>query len=121
MPDLRGRVLQEQDTAHTVGQLIDAGLPNITGGVRWMFMGYTHGNADHSSGNRNYGAMHFGNTLEQSMWGQGTVGETAGTNIPHNWAKGIFIDASKSNSIYGKSSTVQPHAYAIRHLIRARP
>ena len=68
---------------------MDAGLPNITG--NFTFNG---GNAKSA-----VGAFSFSNTGD-SGWG-----DTWGQNKPT-----ISFDASKSNSLYGNSNTVQPAA-----------
>ena len=66
-------------------QTVAAGLPNITGRV-------SVSNAWFSS---DQGALY------RSGSGQG-CGDTAANGV------GVYIDASRSNSIYGNSSTVQP-------------
>ena len=68
---------------------IAAGLPNITGGFR----GLNSGTAS--------GAFQFGNTVT-------TDWITGGGNL-----REVSFDASRSNSIYGASSTVQPPAYVV--------
>ena len=42
------------------------------------------------------------------------------TTIKQNVEVGISIDASKSNLIYGNSSTVQPKSLTVRYIIRAK-
>lgn len=75
---------------------ISAGLPNITGSltnqhVRSFISGsYTNDSALYRGGNQN---GYTGNYYES----------TAG--------QGLYFDASRSNSIYGNSNTVQPPAY----------
>ena len=100
MPDLRGRVLQERDATHAVGVAIGAGLPNIIGSF-----GTNTGALRRFSGAL-YGINYQGNESQ----GQGGGGNTT-----------AVFDASRFNSIYGNSSTVQPPAYAVRYLIRALP
>ena len=104
VPDLQGRVLQEQDTAHAVGQQIEAGLPNITGrvdGHEMFHNGWCWSDP---------GALFCAKSTSSYS--------ASGTGGP---AMAIGIDASKSNTIYGSSDTVQPLAYAVRYLIRALP
>lgn len=68
---------------------LEAGLPNITG---------QHGGAD-TNGRNSSGAFYDkGNSASGSGSGSG-------------WSVGF--DASRSNAIYGKSSTVQPPAYRV--------
>ena len=88
------RVLQGCSTG--AGSTIEAGLPNITGAIG----GHAIPNFEESSES---GALYridiggeFGNTSK------------SGFN-----RFGIGLDASKSNSIYGKSSTVQPAALKV--------
>lgn len=86
-----GRVLQGADSGHSAGTTIEAGLPNITGDFK------TTQWADINSGAfiRDYTA---GNFVAQ------------GSNYPD---VGVNFDASRSSSIYGNSSTVQPPAYCV--------
>lgn len=84
----KGRVLQGANT-ETPGTTKEAGLPNITGhGLR--------GGQDGSGG----GAIYKGST-----------GLSNANSGPYGADYGF--DASKSNSIYGKSNTVQPPAYIV--------
>lgn len=87
--------LQTADTSHGAGTTIDAGLPNITGSFygdmvsRDMSVTAT-------------GAFRFGG-------GKGNF--NLGTT--YNLNNGFTFDASRSSAIYGKSTTVQPPAYAL--------
>lgn len=84
----KGRVLQGANT-ETPGTTKEAGLPNITGhGLR--------GGQDGSGG----GAIY-----------KGSIGLSNANSGPYGADYGF--DASKSNSIYGKSNTVQPPAYIV--------
>lgn len=71
---------------------IDAGLPNITGRV----------DLSGAHVNNSSGAL----TGSGSRVNRDDILDTAGTYI-------LSLDASKSNAIYGKSSTVQPPAYVV--------
>lgn len=87
--------LQTADTTHGAGTTIDAGLPNITG----SFYG------DMVSRDLSVtatGAFHFG----------GGKGNFSPGNA-YNLNNGFTFDASRSSAIYGKSTTVQPPAYAL--------
>lgn len=75
---------------------IGAGLPNITGDAKIVSM---------SSSSSDFS----GAVVEKSKWNTALRGGGAGDN----WGSNIEIDASKSNNIYGKSSTVQPPAYVV--------
>lgn len=99
LPDLRDRVLW--GSASGAGTGVEAGLPNITGEhISSVPMGLWHG-ADGTW----CGALVRGSIT--------TV--TAPLSTSENHAdpaqyRSFGIDASKSNSIYGNSSTVQPPA-----------
>lgn len=69
---------------------IDAGLPNITGAV---------GGVDRVGGGQS-GAFYLGSN--------NASGATTSNNVPN-----IEFDASRSNAIYGNSTTVQPPAYRV--------
>lgn len=88
-----------EGTENDVGKTIEAGLPNITGS--W----------NHSSGynsyTRNNGAITCNPSYSPAS-GQGTGWEN----------EYISFDASRSNSIYGKSNTVQPPAVKMLFIIK---
>ena len=94
-----GRVLQGADDTHAAGSTIEAGLPNIKGKI------------DH-----NYGETK--NVLS------GVFASTAGSTkiLREEWTEGndvaISFDASRSNSVYGKSNTVQPPAFVVNIWVR---
>lgn len=90
----QGRVLQGGTDGQIAGKTIEAGLPNIIGRV----YSFTAGGAGQSSG-----------ALIQS-WIESK--NAPGGSPGNNWAS-ISMDASKSNSIYGGSKTVQPPAYLV--------
>ncbi len=78
---------------------ISAGLPNITGAFNQQcLMNWTDTYAR--------GALYQG-TVDNQQRPQNAGGTDGGNNLT------IAFDASKSNSIYGKSSTVQPPAYRV--------
>ena len=79
------------------GVKIEAGLPNITG---------SFGIGD-SSGTTTSGVFY---TIASSRWNEG--GGKAGSN------PNVGFDASRSSSIYGKSSTVQPSSQVVQICIR---
>ena len=91
--------LQTADASHGAGTSIAAGLPNITGQVTSDDKDYYWGAGTTASGafvNAHNGGSRIGTT----SW-SGTRGN------------GFTFDASRSNAIYGKSTTVQPPAYAL--------
>ena len=76
------------------GAMVEAGLPNITGtlsSVMGSFYAYP-------SGNGAFSVEGIGRSLENGS--SGNYGD-------------ISFDASKSNAIYGRSTTVQPAAYYV--------
>lgn len=87
-----GRVLWGADDIHKAGTEIEAGLPNITGGI------VINGDVNTA---RITGAFY----PEPNRSERG-ANENESGRIVH-------FDASKSNSIYGASDTVQPPAYVV--------
>lgn len=92
----QGRCLWGADDAHPAGSGIEPGLPNITGTF----------NAVESSDMVSTGAFYIA--------GKGYKG--AGKSDWDNLLYGF--NASRSNSLYGKSSTVQPPALAVNIWVR---
>lgn len=99
VPDYRNRFLEGSTSPN---QVIEAGLPNITGYIPhdWLSMG--DGNPA--------GAFYRTGILGGSTSRQGAK--------RGDWFRYMF-DASRSSSIYGRSTTVQPPATTVRWLIRA--
>lgn len=88
------RVLMGASSTHAAGTTVKAGLPNITGtlsDVMGSFYAYP-------SGSGAFSVKGIGRSLENGSSG--------------NYGN-ISFDASKSNAIYGRSSTVQPAAYYV--------
>lgn len=103
VPDYRNRFLEGSTTPRTV---LEAGLPDISG---------TFGNHGHDQdgdngrgGKRTSGAF----KIIQS-WCRPSAGRDS------NNGNTVLFQASLSNSIYGRSSTVQPPAVTVRYLIKA--
>ena len=88
------RVLMGASSAHAAGTTVEAGLPNITGTLSDI-MGTIWASP---SGSGAFSGKYIGRSLENGSSG--------------NYGN-IFFDASKSNAIYGRSSTVQPAAYYV--------
>ena len=97
----QGRTLFGADSSHNPGDLIEAGLPNITGTLE---------------ANTNYsGSPYAGTSFSGAFYGitmSGTNYYLNGRSTGSGWLNTGF-DASKSNSIYGKSNTVQPPALVV--------
>ncbi len=87
-----GRVLMGVDSSHGAGSTAEAGLPNITGQIKRVISDY---------------ASAYGGALYQA--GTDSGGFSGGS---YNWGN-LAFDASLSNSIYGRSTTVQPPAYYV--------
>ena len=100
-----GRVLQGADDTHTAGTTIEAGLPNITG--TWT----STWNRDVRGFNNLTCDGAFYRVTDTSKPGRIMAEEGHANNSTHNGYP--CFDASKSNAIYGKSSTVQPPALAV--------
>ena len=90
------RVLMGVSSSHGAGSTVSAGLPNITGVLKDLFVS---GHFNQSTGvfKRSY-CSSFSQQTNNSDW--------------LGWAEAQFY-ASDSNSIYGNASTVQPAAYYV--------
>ena len=88
------RVLMGASSTHAAGTTVKAGLPNITGTLSDV-MGSFY---DYPSGSGAFSVKGIGRSLENGSSG--------------NYGN-ISFDASKSNAIYGRSTTVQPAAYYV--------
>ncbi|RKJ78798.1 phage tail protein [Pyramidobacter sp. CG50-2] len=95
LPDARWRAPWGSDSLH-VGTYYSAGLPNITGSASWIVAG----GYSSPSGALLWRTPHFNHRALLST-------ETADSNAD------LEFDASKSNSIYGGSNTVQPPALCL--------
>lgn len=89
----QNRVLMGAGSSHAAGTTVQAGLPNITG----SFVANVHYRSNEVSG-----AFTTGDRITS----------TGANNGDANVYK-FSLDASKSNAIYGASSTVQPAAYYV--------
>lgn len=92
------RSIQGSSTNHAAGTTIEAGLPNITG---YMTNGSHSLNVGNGTG-----------SADSALYAPGTKkGATVAGNSGTDWIGDIGFDASRSNSIYGASNTVQPAVY----------
>ena len=96
------RVLMGASSSHKAGTTVNAGLPNITGSLTETKVG-TSPFRGSKAGLSKSGALKF--TEINTPWG--------GYNGMDGSAYNIEFDASSSNLIYGRSSTVQPAAYYV--------
>ena len=103
LPDLRDRFLEGAGT-NAIGRYLSAGLPNITGDSNVAAYWYTR-------------AVTTGCFTPSPEWDANTTFSSLPKNGT-NSAKIIWFDASKSNTTYGKSSTVQPQSTVVQYLIK---
>lgn len=110
LPDLRDRFLQGNSTA---GTIVEAGLPNITGIMDNRMETDCIEPLSYADDIRFTGAIY--NISVTEGFNTSIVQNTGG-----NWGiRAWGFDASKSNPIYGASTTVQPPAYTVRYYIKA--
>lgn len=89
----QNRVLMGASYAHAAGTTVEAGLPNITG----SFVANVH-------------------YMSHEVSGAFTAGDRITSTGANNGDANVYkfsLDASKSNAVYGRSSTVQPAAYYV--------
>ena len=106
-----GRFLEGGTNA---GQLKGAGLPNITGGVRGLLL------ADRGEGTFKDAFIYGGidNPNDGNADGTNGNGDAAGYTTSSSGKLISFkFDASRSNSIYGSSDTVQPKSYVVKYYV----
>jgi len=107
-PDLRGHFLEGATTG--IGTKRKAGLPNITGSFGYQDE-YVVDVSNRSNPRRWTGALYRG---QKAPWRDGRGGGES-----DDWYEYGF-DASKSNAIYGKSSTVQPASYLVYFIMKKK-
>ena len=101
----QNRVLMGASYAHAAGTTVEAGLPNITGSV-----------VPKLANIYNLFISESGATMTGAFYNTGvfsSYGCADATNVTNSVPKDLYFDASRSNSIYGRSSTVQPAAYYV--------
>lgn len=96
------RVLMGRSSSHAAGSTVDAGLPNITGSA--------YGDVQ-QSGASVYWSGSGAIQTSQDSGGSGIVMYKVADYGNHRSI--LKFNASKSNSIYGRSGTVQPAAYYV--------
>ena len=107
VPSLRCWVKGANGTVTEVGSYLEAGLPNITGTARFPM------------------AMQNSALVEGNNYGTGSINAIAtantypaGTGSAYKTVN-LSIDASKSSSIYGNATTVQPESIVGMWLVKA--
>ena len=98
------RVLMGASYAHAAGTTVKAGLPNITGSVVPKLENIYNSFISES-----------GATMTGAFYNTGVFSSYGGADatVTNSVPKDLYFDASRSNSIYGRSSTVQPAAYYV--------
>ncbi len=100
LPKITGIIEGTTDVV-ALGDLVEAGLPNITGTLNWLASSSA---GRYSSATQAFSKSTISNTKD---FGNGTY-STRGT---------VNFDASDSNSIYGNSTTVQPQTIKVLYYI----
>jgi microcystin-dependent protein len=108
LPDMRDR-FAEGAGSHAVGTYLEAGLPNITGVIR----------------NRVYGEGQV-QLVSSGCFGSDTsslmtkiLNQSGSTVVDSNpLSNSALFDASRSSSIYGNSTTVQPKSLIFNYVIK---
>ena len=103
VPNCSGKFLQ-MDTSKTIGQNIEAGLPNITGQFPTVRKGKNSAIIEWPNG-----AFYNIGTASGNFYSQGGADD---------WVMAVDFQASRSSSIYGKSNTVQPSAIIVNYFIK---
>lgn len=94
---LTGRyVLQCSDDNHKAGTTVEAGLPNITGKATFILS-----DGENQTSYPDIGCFYWG--MYDHGWKSNSINEGPAK-------RDLLFDASRSNSIYGRSVTVQPPA-----------
>ena len=105
VPALNCWMRSANGTVSEVGSYLQAGLPNITGNVSYGgAVGLLYGSTSDSASGSFYPNLHKTG---------GTLSTTSGSSYSFG------IDASRSSSIYGNSSTVQPASVVGMWLVKA--
>lgn len=109
-PNLTGGRFLEGGT--TAGQVKDAGVPNITGSLG-IEPNIVLNEASEQNGvfNNAHGALDIGYADCVRC-----VFENV-TAPSHYQENAVFLDASRSNPIYGSSDTVQPKSYVVKYYV----
>ena len=102
LPNLNNLFIEGTTTASDLGKYMSAGLPNITGD--FYANALTYGANSSSTAPEYIGAL-YGGYNSAVISGKSGVAYNEGYGCDH-----IAFDASRSNSIYGNSGTVQPPA-----------
>lgn len=99
---LREELFGGADSSHTAGSTIEAGLPNITGDNGTGLSILTNDKGIYN------GAFYYDGESESRWFGSNMASDI-------NYHSRLVFDASKSNPIYGNSTTVQTPAYVVTY------
>lgn len=108
LPDMRDRFAEGAGT-YTVGTAVEAGLPNITGSITSLVNIDDHAYDSWSS----YNTGAFAENIKEDR-----TGPDIGSEISSDTAFTLKFNASKYNSIYNKSNTVQPNSLIFNYIIK---
>lgn len=111
----KGAFIEGADGNHKAGDDIDAGLPNITGRlVIEPNIDLNEKDEDNGVFSSPSGAfdIEYANCVRCLVYNQEV--------FTRHQDNAILLDASHSNSIYGKSNTVQPKAYVSHYWLRVK-
>ena len=130
-PDLRGRFLEGVTSG--IRQFHSAGIPNISGVfgnteeggsiINGAFYVYSSTSNIGAAGADQVRALALNEILHYRLEGDKESGyRLVESHIPWGNDGGINIgfNASRSNSIYGRSSTVQPNSYTVYYIMKIR-
>jgi hypothetical protein len=107
VPTIKNVFIEAGDTS-TLAKYMAPGLPNITGSVKFTATNSTLSTVISSSGSLSH-------TKEYAY--DGAIGQIANASVGP-YASDLNLDASKSSSIYGASSTVQPKSLLLRPMVQ---
>ena len=97
LPDMRDRFAEGAGGTYSVGTAVEAGLPNITGNL-YLVTG--------------------GNVCTGSFYNTSSTNSRIDASVVDNGNNDIGFSASKSSSIYGNSTTVQPNTLVLNYIIK---
>lgn len=105
------RTLMGASTAHPVNTTVEAGLPNITGLTYFRGLGIVNGKNQSVVWDATRDAITTAEKADEDASSIGLAWERV--DYSSNKSGKLSFDASKSNTIYGNSTTVQPATYYI--------
>ena len=130
-PDLRGRFLEGVTSG--IRQFHSAGIPNISGVfgnteeggsiINGAFYVYSSTSNIGAAGADQVRALALNEILHYRLEGDKESGyRLVESHIPweNDGGMNIGFNASRSNSIYGRSSTVQPNSYTVYYIMKIR-